>query len=60
MPWENIQERKDARKAKNAYSAHFVIAKCNVGLDTMMNTYFSNWQDAWFLDIGASCHMSFS
>jgi len=59
MPWEKIQERKDVDKAKTIDSKHFMIFECNVGLNSMMNTSFSNWKDAWLLDIGASCYMSF-
>lgn len=58
MPWKMIQERKDVDNDKTIDFAPFLIIECNVDLNSMMNTSFSDWKDA-FLDTGASCHMSF-
>jgi hypothetical protein len=40
--------------------AHYILAHCNIGVnEDLLNTSFVSWRDAWLLDIGAKCHMTF-
>lgn len=63
-PWEKIKEYREKQEQqgeqnKASASAHFIIVECNVGLSDLLNTSFTSWEDAWLLDTGASCHMTF-
>jgi len=47
-------------KGKAPKSSHYIVAHFNIGVnEDSLNTSFSSWRYAWFLDIGATCHMIF-
>ena len=47
-------------KGKSPESAHYVVAHCNIGvIEDLFNASLSSWKDAWLLDSGATCHMTF-
>jgi hypothetical protein len=50
----------DLEKGKAPKSSHYIVAHCNVGVtEDLFNTSFASWTDAWLLDTGATCHMTF-
>lgn len=57
-PWDKIKEQ-EQDKNKKPESTHFIVAHCNTTIENLCNTSFASWQDAWLIDTGASCHMSF-
>lgn len=47
-------------KGKALESSHYVVAHFNIGVsEDLLNDSLVSWKNAWFLDSGATCHMSF-
>jgi hypothetical protein len=57
---EDKGKASDLVKGKAPESAHYIVSHCNIGVtEDLFNTSFASWRDAWLLDIGATCHMTF-
>jgi hypothetical protein len=47
-------------KGKVLEYAHYIVNHCNIGVnEDLFNTSFSSWRDAWMLDTGVACHITF-
>lgn len=49
----------EQEKGKATEFAHYIVTHCNIGENELFNILFAFYKDAWLLDIGATCHMTF-
>eukprot|EP00253_Pinus_taeda_P028857 PITA_28857 len=68
LPWDKIEHERNQPKGKTndkekgiaPKSAHYVVAHCNIRVnEDLFNASLASWKNDWFLDSGATCHVTF-